>query len=89
MSAWVERFKGVLLLIGLVAATVVSVFYRGRATGRQAERQERSDQINEQRAKARQEVRDVQLETSRMDDDAIADELKRDWVRGSAGKGRG
>lgn len=89
MSAWVERFKGVLLLIGLVAATVVSVFYRGRATGRQAERQERSDQINEQGAKARQEVRDVQLETSRMDDDAIADELKRDWVRGSAGKGRG
>lgn len=82
MSAWVERFKGFLLLIGLAAVTLVSVFYRGRATGRQVERQERTDQINEQGAKARQEVRDVQLETARMDDDAIADELKRDWMRG-------
>ncbi|MEN5162567.1 hypothetical protein [Achromobacter kerstersii] len=87
MSAWVERFKGVLLLIGLAAATLVSVFYQGRATGRRAERQETSDQINEQAAKARQEVRDVQMETARMDDDAIADELKHDWVRVS-GKGR-
>lgn len=87
MSAWVERLKGVLLLIGLAAVTLVSVFYRGRATGRQAERQERSDQINEQGAKARQEVSDVQNETAGMDDDAIADELKRDWVRGS-GHGR-
>lgn len=87
MSAWVERFKGVVLLIGLVVATLVSVFYRGRATGRQVERQERSDQINEQAAKARQEVRDVQQETASMGDDAIADELKRDWVRG-AGKSR-
>jgi hypothetical protein len=87
MSAWVERFKGVVLLIGLMAATLVSVFYRGRAAGRQAERQERSDQINEQAAKARQEARDVQDETARMGDDAIADELKRDWVRGD-GPGR-
>lgn len=88
MSAWVERFKGVLLLIGLAVATLVSVFYRGRATGRQVERQERSDQINEQGAKARQEVRDVQQETARMDDSAIADELKRDWVRGAGSGGR-
>jgi hypothetical protein len=88
MSAWVERFKGVLLLIGLAAATLVSVFYRGRATGRQAERQERSDQINEQAAKARQEVRDVQQETAGMDDGAIADELKRDWVRGTGSSRR-
>ena len=87
MSAWVERFKGFLLLIGLAAVTLVSVFYRGRATGRQVERQERTDQINEQGAKARQEVRDVQQETAGMDDGAIADELKHDWVRGS-GQGR-
>lgn len=82
MSAWLERFKGVLLLISLAVATLVSVFYRGRATGQQEERRERLDQINEQGGKARQEVRDVQLETAGMDDDAIADELKRDWVRG-------
>ncbi|KNE25255.1 hypothetical protein [Achromobacter spanius] len=87
MSAWIERFKGGLLLVGLALATLASVFYRGRATGRQVERQERSDQINEQGAKARQEVRDVQQETAGMDDDAIADELKRDWVRGT-GSGR-
>jgi uncharacterized protein HemX len=87
MSAWVERFKGVLLLIALAAATLVSVFYQGRATGRKVERQERTDQINEQAAKARQEVRDVQQETAGMDDGAIADELKHDWVRGS-GQGR-
>ncbi|WP_447578280.1 hypothetical protein [Achromobacter kerstersii] len=88
MSGWVERFKGVLLLIGLAAATLVSVFYQGRATGRKVERQERTDQINEQAAKARQEARDVQQETARMGNDAIADELKRDWVRGRS-KGRG
>ncbi|CAB3680380.1 hypothetical protein [Achromobacter kerstersii] len=88
MSAWLERFKGVLLLIGFAAAALVSVFYRGRATGRQAERQERSDQINEQWAKARQEVRNVELETAQMDDGAIADELKRDWVRGTGKSGR-
>ncbi len=87
MSAWVERLKGVLLLIGLAAAALVSVFYQGRATGRRAERQETSDQINEQAAKARQEVRDVQREPAGMDDGAIADELKRDWVRGT-GSGR-
>ncbi|PPA72579.1 hypothetical protein C4E15_29820 [Achromobacter spanius] len=87
MSAWVERLKGILLVIGIAAATLASVFYRGRATGRRVERQERADQINEQGAKARQEVRDVQQETASMGDDAIADELKRDWVRG-AGKSR-
>jgi type II secretory pathway pseudopilin PulG len=88
MSSWVERFKGVLVLIGLAAATLVSVFYRGRATGRQAERQERSDQINEQAAKARQEVRDVQDNVARKDDAAVAAELKSRWVRGSD-QGRG
>ncbi|WP_050729867.1 hypothetical protein [Achromobacter piechaudii] len=88
MSAWVERFKGFLLLISVAAVTLVSVFYRGRATGRQVERQERIDQINEQAAKARQEVRDVQLETAGMDDGAIADELKRDWVRGPGSRRR-
>lgn len=87
MRAWLERGKGGLLLVGLALAALVSVFYRGRATGRQIERQERAEQINEQAAQARQEARNVQQETARMGDDAIADELKREWVRG-AGKGR-
>ncbi|CAB3847613.1 hypothetical protein LMG2828_01772 [Achromobacter piechaudii] len=88
MSEWLERLKGALILLCLAAASLASVFYRGRASGRQAERQERSDQINEQGAKARQEVRDVQQETARMDDDHIADELKRGWVRGSGDRRR-
>ncbi|WP_258127537.1 hypothetical protein [Achromobacter anxifer] len=88
MLAWLERIKGWLLLIGLALAALASVFYRGRATGRQVERQERQDQINEQAGKARQEARNVQLETDRMDDDAIADELERDWVRGPGPRGR-
>ncbi|CAB3714735.1 hypothetical protein CEY09_30660 [Achromobacter marplatensis] len=87
MLAWFERIKEWLMLAGLALAALVSAFYRGRATGRQAERQERQDRINEQAAQARQEVRNVQLETARMDDDAIADELKRQWVRGP-GKSR-
>lgn len=88
MTVWIERFKGALLLIGLAVAALVSVFYRGRATGRQTERQERANQINEQGAKARNEVRDVQQETASMGDDDIADELKRDWVRGSGDRRR-
>ena len=88
MLAWFERIKGWLLLAGLALAALASVFYRGRVTGRQAERQKRKDKINEQAAQARQEVRNVQLETARMDDDAVADELKRDWVRGASGRRR-
>lgn len=83
MLSWLERIKGWLLLAGLALAALASVFYRGRATGRQEERQERQDQINEQAAQARQEVRNVQKSVARRDDDAVADRLKSDWVRGS------
>lgn len=86
MLAWFERIKGWLLLAGLALAALASVFYRGRATGRQVERQERQNQINEQAGKARQEARNVQLETARLDDDAVAAELKSGWVRGPGGK---
>ncbi len=81
MLAWFERIKGWLLLVGLALAALASVFYRGRATGRQAERQERQDQINEQAAKARQEARNVENEVARMGDDAVSDRLKSGWVR--------
>lgn len=88
MLAWFERIKGWLLLAGLALATLASVFYRGRARGRQVERQERQEQINEQAEQARQEVRHVQEETARKDDDAIAAELKSQWVRGPGAGGR-
>ncbi|WP_225856688.1 hypothetical protein [Achromobacter xylosoxidans] len=79
--------QGWLLLVGIFLGTLAGVFYRGRATGRQAERQERNEQINEQAMKARQEVRNVENEVARMDDDAVANRLKSGWVRGP-GQGR-
>lgn len=87
MQTWLKRVQGWLLVAGLFLGTLVSVYWRGRATGRQAERQERNEQVNDQAAQARQEVRDVQDDVARKDDDAVADRLKSGWVRGSAGKG--
>lgn len=88
MRTWLERMQGWLLLAGIFLGTLVGVFYRGRATGRQAERQERAEQINEQAAKARQEVRNVEDEVARMDDDAVSDRLKSGWVRRPGQGGR-
>lgn len=88
MRTWLERMQGWLLLAGIFLGTLVGVFYRGRATGRQAERQERAEQINEQAAKARQEVRNVQDDVARMGDDAVSDRLKSGWVRSPGQGGR-
>jgi len=88
MRTWLERMQGWLLLAGIFLGTLVGVFYRGRATGRQAERQELAVQINEQAAKARQEVRNVENDVARMDDDAVSDRLKSGWVRGPGQGGR-
>lgn len=87
MQTWLKRVQGWLLVVGLFLGTLVSVYWRGRATGRQAERQERNEQVNDQAAQARQEVRDVQDDVARKDDDAVADRLKSGWVRGPDGKG--
>lgn len=87
MRMWLERMQGWLLLAGIFLGTLVGAFYRGRATGRQAERQDRNVQVNEQAAKARQEVRNVQDDVARKDDDAVSARLKSDWVRGPSGKG--
>ncbi|WP_063584407.1 hypothetical protein [Achromobacter ruhlandii] len=87
MPAFVQRIWGYVVAAMTAVAAVALVYQRGRSAGRADERQERNDQINEQAAKARQEVRNVEHETARMDDDAIADELKHDWVRGT-GKSR-
>ncbi|WP_447988276.1 hypothetical protein [Achromobacter spanius] len=88
MKMWFERVKGWLLFAGLFMGALVSVFYRGRATGRHVERQERNEQINEQAKNARQEVRNVEDEVARMDDDAVSDRLKSGWVRGPGQGGR-
>ena len=88
MQTWLKRVQGWLLVACLFLGTLVSVYWRGRATGRQAERQERNEQVNDQAAQARREVRNVEDEVARMDDDAVSDRLKSGWVRGSGQGGR-
>lgn len=87
MWAWLKRFKSVAVAAGITAALFLATYLRGRSAGRAGEREGRAAQINELADRARKEVRDVQDQTARMDDGAIADELRRDWVRG-AGQGR-
>lgn len=88
MPAFVQRIWGYVVAAMTAVAAVALVYQRGRSAGRADERQERNDQINEQAAKARQEVRNVEDEVARQGDDAIAAELKCDWVRGSSQSGR-
>ncbi|EHK64769.1 hypothetical protein [Achromobacter arsenitoxydans] len=87
MLAQLERFKGYLVALGAALALALGAYLRGRSAGKGAERQRRAAEVNEQAAQARKEARDVQLETARMGDDAVAAELERDWVRGP-GTGR-
>lgn len=87
MPAFVQRLWGYVVAALAAVAAVLLVYLRGRSAGRADERQERNEQVNEQAAKARQEVRNVENEVARMDDDAVSDRLKSDWVRGP-GQGR-
>ena len=88
MRAWLERFTGTAMAALAAIAVLLLAYLRGRSTGRSAEREQRDMRINRQADEARQEVRNVQDQTARMDDAAIADELKRDWVRGAGPGGR-
>lgn len=76
------------IVVAAAVAAVVLVYLRGRSVGRADERQERNEKINEQAAKARQEVRNVEDEVARMDDDAVSDRLKSGWVRRPGQGGR-
>lgn len=69
--------------IAIVAAALAAVFGI-RQSGKSAARTEAAAAINKHAAKARKEAQHVHNETARMDDDAIARELKSDWVRNSA-----
>jgi len=88
MPAFMQRIWGYVVAAAATVVAVVLVYLRGRSAGRADERQERNDRINEQAAKARQEVRDVEDEVARMDDDAVSDRLKSGWVRGPGQGGR-
>lgn len=81
-----NRIQRWLVVLALALTTLASAFYRGRANGKAAERREREAQVGRQAATARKEVLDVQRETARLDDGAIADQLKHEWLRGAGGK---
>ncbi|WP_051429025.1 hypothetical protein [Achromobacter xylosoxidans] len=88
MPTLMQRIWGYAVTAAAAVAAVVLVYLRGRSAGRADERQERNEKINEQAAKARREVRNVEDEIARMDDDAVADRLKSDWVRRPGQGGR-
>ncbi|MGH8817518.1 MAG: hypothetical protein ACREX5_13070 [Achromobacter pestifer] len=88
MRAWLERFQGMVVAAGAAIVVLLMAYLRGRGAGRSAEREERANRINGQAERARQEGKHVQEQTARMDDAAIAAELKRDWVRGARKSGR-
>ncbi|MFY2645676.1 hypothetical protein [Achromobacter insuavis] len=88
MPTLIQRIWGYVVAAAAAVAAVVLVYLRGRSAGRADERQDRAEQINEQAAKARQEVRNVENEVARMDDDAVSDRLKSGWVRGPGQGGR-
>jgi hypothetical protein len=88
MPAFMQRIWGYVVAAAAAVVAVVLVYLRGRSAGRADERQERNDRINEQAAEARQEVRNVEDEVARMDDDAVSDRLKSGWVRGPGQGGR-
>ncbi len=87
MLALIERFRAYLVAVGAGLVLALGAYLRGRSVGKSSERERRAAEVNEQAAQAHKEVRNVQLETGRMGDDAIAAELERDWVR-RPGKGR-
>ena len=88
MPAFVQRIWGYVVAARAAVAEVALVYLRGRGFARADERQERNEKINEQAAKARQEVRNVEDEVARMDDDAVSDRLKSGWVRRPGQGGR-
>lgn len=88
MPAFVRRIWGYVVAALAAVAAVALVYLHGRSAGRADERQERNEKINDQAAKARQEVRNVEDDVARMDDDAVSGSLKSDWVRGSGQGGR-
>lgn len=88
MRAWLERIQGMALAACAGIALLLMAYWRGRGAGRTDEREQRKAQINGQADRARQEARDVQDQTARKHDAAIAAELKRDWVRGAGPGGR-
>ncbi|MNL60627.1 hypothetical protein D3C87_1844570 [compost metagenome] len=82
MLVVIERFKGYLMAVGAALVLALGAYLRGRSAGKGAERERHAAEVNKQAVQANKEVRDAQLGTARMGDDAVAAELERGWVRG-------
>ena len=81
LTGLLRRCGGMLAAIAAGVLGLLAVWFGGKRRGANEERVQTEARINEQAAQARQEVRDVQDALARKSDDAIADELERDWVR--------
>lgn len=79
LQALWSRIWPYLALIAAAFAAFFGIRQSGKAAGKDAARRE-VEQINR---KAREAARNVEHETASMSDDAITDELMRDWVRNS------
>ncbi len=73
-----ERVAGWLGLLGGLVLAALALLQVGRRQGRRQAKQEQ----HEAEKDAWEKARAIENETSSMSDGAIADELKRDWVRG-------
>lgn len=65
-----------------MAGAIIAGWVTARQSGKAAARMEAAAQINKQAEAADKEARDVHIQTAGMSDDAIAAELKSEWVRG-------
>lgn len=66
--------------LALIAAAFAA-FFGIRQAGKSAGEEEVRRKVEENNRKAREVARNVEHETASMSDDAITDELMRDWVR--------
>ena len=81
LAALWNRLSGYIVAASVMLFALLGAYLRGRSVGKAIERDRREAHINRQANKARQEVRHVQDEVARTSDDAIAHQLKSDWLR--------
>jgi len=80
LTALASEFVGYIVAALAAVAAVIGVYFQGRASGRSDEVAKRETQLNEQGEKAREKVRNVELEIARSGDAAVR-ERARKWVR--------
>lgn len=88
MTAWLlsllARFKGVLLWVAGALVAAAAFYFKGRNAGKQVEQKkatERDLTEAKQHAETIRETSDVQVEVTRLPDDAVRDRLRDKWAR--------